>query len=59
MGIIYSSILNILGIFFIPPNYICNFRPIVNYNEVRNLQEVQMNIPSNMWIEWSSRIVQG
>ena len=31
------------------PSCISTFRPIVNYDEVDSLQEVQMNISSNEW----------
>ena len=60
MDIIYSSLVNILGVLFIcTSNLISTFSPIINYNEVGNLQEVQMNVSSNMWVEWQSHIVKG
>ena len=48
MGVIYYSFVDILAYYSYTLSCISTFRPIVNYNEVGNLQEVQMNISSNM-----------
>lgn len=43
-GFVYSSYINILGIYSYNPRCISTFRLIVNYHEVNNLEEFQMNI---------------
>lgn len=45
---LYSSFVNIPCISSCNPSWISIFRPIGNYNEVGNVQEVQMNISSNI-----------
>jgi len=52
MGIIYSTFTYMLGVSSYTPSCILTFRAIVNYNEVGNLQHVQMNISSNMRVPW-------
>jgi hypothetical protein len=54
MNVVYSSFVNIyiyiyiVRIYSCTPSCVSTFKHIVNHNEVSKLQEVQMNISSNL-----------